>query len=148
MALLQVTTVWYNGTEAPCYATSGSAGADLIAKISEPIVLQPMQRRLIPTGLKIELSKGYEAQVRPKSGLALKNSITVLNAPGTIDSDYRGEIGVILINLGQESFIIENGLAIAQLVIAPVVQGYFILKSTLSNTDRGEGGFGSTDKPK
>lgn len=126
----------------PEYATVQSAGMDLRASISEPVVLKPMERRLIPTGLSIALSDGYEAQVRPRSGLALKKGITVLNAPGTIDADYRGEIGVILINLGSEDFVIKSGDRIAQLVIARYERCEFEEVDALDETERGDGGYG------
>lgn len=130
----------------PAYETIASAGLDLRAFISETITLKPMERRLIPTGLFIEIPVGYEAQVRPRSGLAFKNGITVLNSPGTIDADYRGEIGVILINLSNEPFTIESGDRIAQLIFASVEQAEWISTVTLSETHRGDGGFGSTGK--
>ena len=126
------------------YATSQSAGMDLRANLEEPVVLHPMERRLIPTGLHIALPEGYEAQVRPRSGLALKHGLTVLNAPGTIDADYRGEIGVVLINLSQEDFTINDGERIAQLVVARYEQVEFSLVETLDETERGEGGYGHT----
>ena len=125
----------------PTYATSQSAGMDLRANLEEPVVLH---RRLIPTGLHIALPEGYEAQVRPRSGLALKHGLTVLNAPGTIDADYRGEIGVVLINLSQEDFTINDGERIAQLVVARYEQVEFSLVETLDETERGEGGYGHT----
>ena len=128
----------------PAYATPQSAGMDLRANISEPITLQPMERRIIPTGLHIALPEGYEAQVRPRSGLALKHGITVLNSPGTIDADYRGELGVLLINLSTEPFVIEAGERIAQMVIARHEQGEFRLVEELDETERGEGGYGHT----
>lgn len=128
----------------PHYETVASAGMDLRANITESIVLQPMERKIIPTGLYLELPIGIEAQVRPRSGLAAKKGITVLNAPGTIDADYRGEVGVILINLSTTSFTVENGERIAQLVIAKHERAEWIEVETLSETDRGEGGFGST----
>lgn len=128
----------------PTYATSQSAGMDLRANLEEPVVLHPMERRLIPTGLHIALHEGYEAQVRPRSGLALKHGLTVLNAPGTIDADYRGEIGVVLINLSQEDFTINDGERIAQLVVARYEQVEFSLVETLDETERGEGGYGHT----
>ena len=128
----------------PTYATSQSAGMDLRANLEEPVVLHPMERRLIPTGLHIALPEGYEAQVRPRSGLALKHGLTVLNAPGTIDADYRGEIGVVLINLSQEDFTINDGERIAQLVVARYEQVEFLLVETLDETERGEGGYGHT----
>ena len=128
----------------PTYATSQSAGMDLRANLEEPVVLHPMERRLIPTGLHIALPEGYEAQVRPRSGLALKHGLTVLNAPGTIDADYRGEIGVVLINLSQEDFTINDGERIAQLVVARYEQVEFSLVETLDETERGEDGYGHT----
>lgn len=128
----------------PFYATVQSAGVDLAAAVDADITLQPMERKLIPTGFALALPEGYEAQVRPRSGLALKNGITVLNSPGTIDADYRGEVQVLLINLGSEPFVISRGLRIAQLVIAPVTQAAFDVVDILPETARGEGGFGST----
>jgi dUTP pyrophosphatase len=128
----------------PAYATTQSSGMDLRANIDAPIVLKPLERRLIPTGLKIALPDGYEAQIRPRSGLALKFGITVLNAPGTIDADYRGEIMVNLINLGNEEFIINDGERIAQMVIARFTQGEFEEVEELDETERGEGGHGHT----
>ena len=128
----------------PQYATQQSAGVDLRANIDEPITLQPMQRAMVPTGLFIALPAGYEAQVRPRSGLALKKGITVLNSPGTIDADYRGEICIILINLSAEPFVINDGERIAQMVIARHEQAEWIEVGELSATDRGAGGFGHT----
>lgn len=128
----------------PQYATPQSAGMDLRANLDEPITLQPLERRLIPTGLYIALPEGYEAQVRPRSGLALKKGITVLNSPGTIDADYRGEIGVLLINLSQEPFIVNDGERIAQMVIARYEQGQFEEVEVLDETERGAGGYGHT----
>lgn len=128
----------------PAYATELSAGMDLRANIDEPIVLKPMERRLVPTGLHISLPVGYEAQVRPRSGLALKKGITVLNAPGTVDADYRGDVGVILINLSDEPFTIEDGERIAQMVIARHEHAEFIPVDVLDETERGEGGYGHT----
>lgn len=130
----------------PHYGTEASAGVDLRANISEPIVLKSLERMLVKTGLFIELPVGYEAQVRPRSGLAYKNGVTVLNTPGTIDADYRGEIGVILVNLSNEDFVIENGERVAQMVIAKHEQAEWCLVEELSDTDRGAGGFGSTGK--
>ncbi len=130
--------------ELPHYETIASAGMDLRAFIQEPVTLQPLERAIIKTGLFIELPVGTEAQVRPRSGLAAKKGITVLNAPGTIDADYRGEIGVILVNLSNEAFAIENGERIAQLVIAKHERAEWLKVETLSETSRGEGGFGST----
>lgn len=128
----------------PQYATVQSAGMDLRANIDEPVVLRPLERRLIPTGLHIALPPGYEAQVRPRSGLALKHGITVLNAPGTVDADYRGDIGVVLINLSNEDFIVNDGERIAQLVIARHETAEFVEVEVLSETERGEGGYGHT----
>ena len=128
--------------ELPKYATTQSAGMDLRANIDEPIILKPMERKLIPTGLCIALPQGYEAQIRPRSGLALKHGITVLNSPGTIDADYRGEIGVVLINLSGGSFVIDPGTRIAQMVIACHEQGEFIEVEELDETERGDGGYG------
>lgn len=128
----------------PKYQTALSAGMDLHANLEEPIVLMPQARMLVPTGLFIELPEGYEAQVRPRSGLALKHGITVLNSPGTIDADYRGEIKVLLINHGQEPFTIQNGERIAQMVIAQHATVQWQETQSLSNTERGEGGYGST----
>lgn len=128
----------------PHYETIASAGMDLRANISESITLKPLERAIIPTGIYMELPIGAEAQVRPRSGLAAKKGITVLNAPGTIDADYRGEVGVILVNLSNEDFVIENGERIAQMVIARFEQAQWQEVEVLSSTDRGEGGFGST----
>jgi dUTP pyrophosphatase len=128
----------------PQYESEGAAGADIHACIEKPITIVPIQRAFVPTGLKIEIPKGYECQVRPRSGLAAKYGITVLNSPGTIDSDYRGEIKIILINLGEEAFTINNGDRIAQLVFTPVVQVAMEESQELSETERGSGGFGST----
>ncbi|AVX20709.1 MULTISPECIES: dUTP diphosphatase [Carboxydocella] len=130
----------------PVYMTEGSAGADLIAAIPAPVILEPGQYRLIDTGIAIALPPGYEAQVRPRSGLAAKHGITCLNTPGTIDADYRGEIKVILINHGQQPFTIQPGERIAQLVIAPVVQGQWVITDELPQTERGTGGFGHTGR--
>ena len=128
----------------PEYATAFSAGVDLHAVLNEPVIIKPLERKLIKTGLAIALPEGYEAQVRPRSGLALKKGITVLNTPGTIDSDYRGEIGVILINLSSEDFVVNHGERIAQMVIARHETARFNQSEELSNTVRGSGGFGST----
>jgi dUTP pyrophosphatase len=128
----------------PSYATEQSAGMDLRANVSEPITLAPMQRCLVPTGLYIALPKGYEAQVRPRSGLAIKKGVTVLNSPGTIDADYRGEICVILVNLSTETFVIEDGERVAQMVIARHEQASWEEVDTLDETERGDGGFGHT----
>jgi len=128
----------------PQYATPQSAGMDLRANLEEPVVIEPMQRKLIPTGLYIALPQGYEAQVRPRSGLALKKGITVLNSPGTVDADYRGELGVLLINLSNESFTVNDGERIAQMVIAKHEQAELITVKELDATERGEGGYGHT----
>ena len=128
--------------ELPKYATTGSAGMDIRANIEQPIVLKPLERCLVPTGLHIALPEGYEAQIRPRSGLALKNGLTVLNSPGTIDVDFRGEIGVILINLSSEDFTINDGERIAQMVIARYEQAEWEPVEVLDETERGTGGFG------
>jgi dUTP pyrophosphatase len=128
----------------PTYATAQSAGMDLMAAIDEDIILKAGARKLIPTGLTIALPASFEAQIRPRSGLALKNGITVLNSPGTIDADYRGEIGIILINHSQEDFIITRGMRIAQMIIARVEQASFDIVTELNDSERGTGGFGST----
>jgi len=130
----------------PSYETAGAAGADLRANLPgrDTVVLQPGARALVPTGLRIEIPQGYEVQIRPRSGLALKHGITLPNAPGTIDSDYRGPLGVIVMNAGQEAFEIAHGDRIAQMVVAPVLQARFELAEALSDTTRGRGGFGST----
>ena len=130
----------------PKYETDASAGLDIRAHLDEPFTLQPGERTLVKTGLFMEIPVGYEAQVRPRSGLALKKGITVLNSPGTIDADYRGEVGVILVNLSKNPFVIEDGDRIAQLVFAKVEQASWINTEELSSTERGEGGFGSTGK--
>ena len=128
----------------PQYATTQSAGMDLRANLEESIVLKPMERRLIPTGLHLALPEGYEAQVRPRSGLALKKGVTVLNSPGTIDADYRGEVGVLLINLSMEDLTVNDGERIAQMVIVRHEQGVFEAVEVLDETERGEGGYGHT----
>jgi len=128
----------------PKYETSGSSGMDLSANIDAKINIEPGKTAIIPTGLALSIPKGFEIQIRPRSGLAAKQKISVLNTPGTIDSDYRGEIKVILINLGQDSFVVEKGFRIAQMVVCPVVQAQLKEVSDLSETERGEGGFGST----
>lgn len=128
----------------PAYATSQSAGMDLRANLEEPVTLHPMERRLIPTGLHIALPEGFEAQVRPRSGLALKHGITVLNTPGTIDADYRGEISVLLVNFSNDDFTIADGERIAQMVIARHEKGEFVITAELDATERGEGGYGHT----
>ena len=128
----------------PRYATAQSAGMDLRANLEEPIVLKPLERCLVPTGLYIALPEGYEAQVRPRSGLALKKGITVLNAPGTVDADYRGEVGVLLVNLSQEDFVVNDGERVAQMVIARHETADFIEVEELDETERGAGGYGHT----
>lgn len=134
----------YGELPLPKYETAGAAAVDLLACITEPVTLLPGKRAMVPTGLSIALPEGYEAQVRPRSGLAAKNGVTVLNTPGTIDSDYRGEIKVILINLGEEPLEITRGMRIAQMVFAPVTQGVWQVVDSLDETERGAGGFGST----
>ncbi len=136
-----------NGTQPlPQYATAGSAGMDLRANIENPILIKPLDRKLIPTGLHIALPEGYEAQIRPRSGLAIKHGITCLNTPGTIDSDYRGDVGVILVNLSNEDYVVQPGERIAQMIINKYEQADFELVETLDETERGEGGFGHTGK--
>lgn len=132
------------GAVIPQYKTIGAAGCDVCAFLSEPFILEPGDYAPIPTGLSMEIPLGYEVQVRPRSGLAAKNGITVLNSPGTIDSDYRGEVKIILINHGNSAFVINNGDRIAQLVVAPVSAAVFVKVDSLSDTERGQGGFGST----
>ncbi len=134
------------GASLPEYKTAGAAGADVTAHISQSIILKPLEKALVPTGLFFEIPEGYEIQVRPRSGLAFKNSITVLNTPGTIDSDYRGELKVLLVNLGKDDFEIKNGERIAQIIVAPVTRAEWEASATLSETVRGEGGFGSTGR--
>lgn len=128
----------------PAYATPQSAGMDLRANIEEPIIIKPLERKLIGTGLHIALPEGYEAQIRPRSGLALKHGLTVLNSPGTVDADYRGEIMVLLVNLSDKDFVVNDGERIAQMVIAKHEQGDFIEVEVLDETERGEGGYGHT----
>lgn len=145
--IVDIIMVNEEGAFLPQYSTQGAAGADLCAFLGnedEKITILPGQRALVPTGIRIELPHGYEAQIRPRSGLAAKYGITVLNSPGTIDEDYRGEIKVILINLGEDSFTIKNGDRIAQMVISTYCRSNFIKKDKFSSTERGEGGFGST----
>ncbi|WP_346859189.1 dUTP diphosphatase [uncultured Draconibacterium sp.] len=143
---MQVKIVNKSKNELPAYSTLFSAGMDLRANLENPITLKPLERILVPTGLFIELPQGYEAQVRPRSGLALNKGITVLNTPGTIDADYRGEIGVILINLSQDEFVIENGERICQMVVAAHETVEWNLVEELEETERGAGGFGHTGK--
>jgi dUTP pyrophosphatase len=142
--MMQIKIINKSQHELPNYETFASAGMDLRANIQEPITLKSLERTIVKTGLFIELPIGYEAQVRPRSGLAAKKGITVLNSPGTVDADYRGEIGVILVNLSQDDFVIENGERIAQLIIAKHERAEWIEVQELSETSRGEGGFGST----
>jgi len=146
MNKINVSIINSSGHPNPKLETIGSAGADLRAFINEPIVLRPLERRLIPTGIKIELPIGYEAQIRSRSGLAFKNGVSVLNSPGTIDSDYRGDVGVILVNLSSDNFIVNNGDRIAQMVIAKHEFPLFINSKELGDSERGDGGFGSTGK--
>ena len=134
------------GLPRPAYATEDAAGLDLLAAVAEPVELAPGARRLVPTGISIALPPGYEAQVRPRSGLALKHGVTLLNSPGTIDADYRGEVGVILINLGEVPFHLQRGDRIAQLVIAPVARLAWRESESLPESGRGAGGFGSTGR--
>lgn len=141
---IEIKTKCEDGVTLPVYKTAGAAGADVCAFLKEPVIIKKGMRAMIPTGLYFEIPEGYEIQVRPRSGLAAKNGVTVLNTPGTIDSDYRGELKIILINLGQEDFTVNNGERIAQIIVAPVTQGNFILSDNLSETERGNGGFGST----
>jgi dUTP pyrophosphatase len=141
---MQIKIINKSQHELPNYETIASAGMDLRANLVEPITLKPLDRAIVKTGLFIELPIGYEAQVRPRSGLAAKKGITVLNSPGTVDADYRGEIGVILVNLSHENFVVENGERIAQLIIAKHERAEWIAVEELSETSRGEGGFGST----
>ena len=134
------------GLPLPSYQSSHAAGLDLVAAVPEdaPVELEPSDRALVPTGLVIELPQGYEAQVRPRSGLALKHGVTVLNTPGTIDADYRGEVKVLLVNLGAETFLIQRGDRIAQLIVSPVTRVEIAAADALGSTERGQGGFGST----
>lgn len=143
---MRIKIVNKSNNELPAYSTEMSAGMDLRANLQEPVLLKPLERKLIPTGLFIELPVGFEAQIRPRSGLALKKGITVLNTPGTIDADYRGEIGIILINLSSEEFVVENGERICQMIIARHETAQWDLVYELEKTDRGAGGFGHTGK--
>lgn len=146
MSKIEINIVNRSNNPLPGYATEGSAGMDLRANVTETIILQPLERQLVPTGLFIELPLGYEVQVRPRSGLAINHGITCLNSPGTIDSDYRGEVKVILINLSNEPQTIKNGDRIAQMVICKVEQAALSVVQALNETQRGEGGFGHTGK--
>lgn len=141
---INIPTLVEEGAQLPTYATEGAAGADVRANILTPIVIEPGESALIPSGLRVAIPQGYEMQIRPRSGLALKHQLTVLNSPGTIDSDYRGEIGIILINHGENPFTVDPGMRIAQMVVAPVVQAAFILHEDLVSSVRGEGSFGHT----
>ncbi len=134
------------GSTVPAYQTPGAAGADICACLDERVTIGPGERRLVPTGISVEIPEGFEIQVRPRSGLALKHGITVLNSPGTIDSDYRGEIGIVLYNSGESEFVVETGDRIAQIVCAPVARAAFAASDSLSDTSRGAGGYGSTGK--
>ena len=142
--MIKIKVVNRGHQQLPTYATPQSAGMDLRANLDEPVTLHPLERKLIQTGLHMALPEGYEAQVRPRSGLALKHGLTVLNTPGTIDADYRGEIGVVLINLSQQDFVVNDGERIAQMVIARHEQGDFVVVEELDATERGEGGYGHT----
>ena len=144
MNIIKIKCIKEDGATIPLYKTAGAAGADLCAKISQPLTIKAGKFAMVPTGLYFEIPEGYEVQVRPRSGLAAKNGVTVLNTPGTIDSDYRGEIKVILVNLSDTDFVINNGDRIAQMIVAPVTQAEFIVSDKLSETERGTGGFGST----
>ena len=144
--MIQVKIVNKGEQQLPQYATAGSAGMDLRADIDKPIVLKPLERKLIPTGLKIALPVGYEAQIRPRSGLALKHGVTVLNSPGTIDADFRGEVCVILVNLSDIDFVVTPSERIAQMVVAKHEQVDFQIVETLDETERGDGGLGHTGK--
>ncbi|MCQ2598102.1 MAG: dUTP diphosphatase [Treponema sp.] len=141
---IEIKTKCEDGVNLPEYKTKGAAGADVCAFLKEPVVIQKGMSAMIPTGLFFEIPEGFEIQVRPRSGLAAKNGVTVLNTPGTIDSDYRGELKIILINLGQEDFTVNNGERIAQIIVAPVTQGVFVPAVELNETERGSGGFGHT----
>ncbi|WP_318343208.1 dUTP diphosphatase [Flagellimonas baculiformis] len=141
---MEIKIINKSGHKLPHYETLASAGMDLRANLEAPVVLKPLGRAIVPTGIFMELPVGYEAQVRPRSGLAAKKGVTVLNAPGTIDADYRGEVGVILVNLSNEDFTVENGERVAQMVIAKHERAEWVEVETLSETDRGAGGFGST----
>lgn len=142
--LISISTIAEEGVEIPHYASTGASGADVRAFIPKDIVIPKGTSKLIPTGLRFSIPHGYEIQVRPRSGLALKHQITILNTPGTIDADYRGEVGIILINSGKEDFTVTPGMRIAQLVLAPVVQASFVKCNELAETTRGSGGFGHT----
>lgn len=150
--MVTISMAWVDGADTalglPAYATAGAAGADLRANLPDrgQMVIAPGARGLVPTGLRLAIPPGFEVQVRPRSGLALRHGVTLANSPGTIDSDYRGELGVILINLGESEFGITHGDRIAQMVVAPVVQAGFVVDTSLEDTSRGAGGFGSTGR--
>lgn len=144
MNKIEVKVVASQGAVVPVYKTEGAAGADVCAFVTETVTIEPGTFAMIPTGLFFEIPQGYEIQVRPRSGLAAKNGITVLNTPGTIDSDYRGELKIILINLGKQAFVVNNGERIAQIIVSPVTVADFKITDSLSDTQRGEKGFGST----
>lgn len=146
MDQVKVKIINTSGHELPAYSTESSAGMDVRACLKEPIVLEPMQRALVPTGLRIQLPQGYECQIRPRSGLALKHGITLVNTPGTIDADYRGEIGVIMINLSNEPFTINDGERICQMVVTTYSHTTWVPVDVLDETERGEGGFGHTGR--
>ena len=146
MSQFRVRVLRETSNELPAYETADSAGLDLRANLAGPLTLSPGARVLIPTGLRLEIPSGYEGQVRPRSGLALKQGLTVLNSPGTIDADYRGDVGVILVNLSEQDQRIEHGDRVAQLVFAPVIQAQWVEVETLGESDQGAGGFGSTGK--
>lgn len=141
---IDIPTIIENEDNLPLYASTDAAGADIRAHLQEELILSPGSSALVPTGLRFAIPSGYEIQIRPRSGLALKHQVTVLNTPGTIDADYRGEVGVILINHGKENFIIKPGMRIAQMVLVPIVQANFLLTCELTETGRGAGGFGHT----
>lgn len=143
---VQLKVVNNSGNDLPRYATEGAAGMDIRAYLQEPVVLAPLERKLIPSGIFLEIPPGYEVQIRPRSGLAFKNGITCLNTPGTIDSDYRGELKILLINLSNESQVISNNDRIAQLIVARVEKAILTLVQQLNETERAEGGFGHTGK--
>lgn len=144
MIKINIKVVAKEGAKLPLYKTSGAAGADICALLEKPLVIESGKSAMVPTGLFFEIPQGYEVQIRPRSGLAAKKGVTVLNTPGTIDSDYRGEINVILINLGDKPFTVNSGDRIAQMLVAPVIQADFSIVSSLEETERGAGGFGST----
>ncbi|PKN43858.1 MAG: dUTP diphosphatase [Deltaproteobacteria bacterium HGW-Deltaproteobacteria-20] len=141
---LRIRRVAGSDVSEPAYQTEGSAGADLSAALVGPVTIEPGHRALVPTGFSLAIPRGFEGQIRPRSGLALRHGVTVLNAPGTVDSDYRGEVKVLLVNLGHEAFVVRPGDRIAQLIVAPVVRARFEVVEQLDDTDRGAGGYGST----